>query len=124
MVLPVTPKVGLGNNFPKLNVCDVVPRIRRINRTNYVILLKSVMTSTLNNAPAIYDSLIFLTEIYNSNDTALTFCLQFRLVFTTLFTSKLYLLANHSKTLKTKQFFTKLLDFVVLFFNQKIAVYS
>ena len=34
MVLPVSLKVGLGTNCPMLNVYDVVPRVRRINRTN------------------------------------------------------------------------------------------
>ena len=34
MVLPVSPKVGLGYNCPMLNVYDVIPRVRRINRTN------------------------------------------------------------------------------------------
>ena len=34
MVLPVSPKVGLGNNCPLLNVYDVVPRVRRKNRSN------------------------------------------------------------------------------------------
>ena len=33
MALPVSMKVGLGNNFPSLTF-DVVPRVRRINRTN------------------------------------------------------------------------------------------
>ena len=35
MALPVSPnKVGLGNNCPMLNVYDVVPRVRKINRSN------------------------------------------------------------------------------------------
>ena len=34
MVLQVSPKVSLGNKCPMLNVYDVVPRVRRINRTN------------------------------------------------------------------------------------------
>ena len=34
MVLPVSPKVGLGNNCSMLNVYGVVPGVRRINRTN------------------------------------------------------------------------------------------
>ena len=34
MVLPVSPKAVLGNNCPLLNVYDVVPRVRRINRTS------------------------------------------------------------------------------------------
>ena len=32
MVLPVSPKVGLGNNCFVLDVYDVVPRVGRINR--------------------------------------------------------------------------------------------
>ena len=34
MVLLVSSKVGLGNNYHSLNVYDVVQRIRRINRYN------------------------------------------------------------------------------------------
>ena len=34
LTLPVSPKVGLGNNCPVLDVYDVVPRVSRINRTN------------------------------------------------------------------------------------------
>ena len=35
LVLPAFPvKVDLGNNYPLLNVYNVVPRVRRINRTN------------------------------------------------------------------------------------------
>ena len=34
MVLPVSPKVGLGNNYSTLNVYDVVRRVRRINKYN------------------------------------------------------------------------------------------
>ena len=34
MVLPVSSKVGLGNNYHSLNVYDVVQQIRRINRCN------------------------------------------------------------------------------------------
>ena len=34
MVLPVSPKVGLGNNFPMLSVYDAVPQTRRIDRTS------------------------------------------------------------------------------------------
>ena len=34
MVLPVSAKVSLSNNCPMLNVYDVVPRVKRINRTN------------------------------------------------------------------------------------------
>ena len=34
MVLPVSPKVSPGNNCPILNICDVVPPVRRINRNN------------------------------------------------------------------------------------------
>ena len=34
MVLPVSSKVGLGNNYHLLNVYDVVQQIRRINRCN------------------------------------------------------------------------------------------
>ena len=34
MVLPISPKVALGNKRPMPNVYDVVPQVRRINRTN------------------------------------------------------------------------------------------
>ena len=34
MALPVSLKMGLGNNCHMLNVCDVVSRARRINRPN------------------------------------------------------------------------------------------
>ena len=34
MVLPVSPKVGVGYNFPMIKAYDVVPRVKRINRTN------------------------------------------------------------------------------------------
>ena len=34
MVLPVSSKVGLGNNYHSVNVYDVVQQIRRINRYN------------------------------------------------------------------------------------------
>ena len=34
MALSVSPKVGLDNNCPMLNVNDVVPQVRRINRSN------------------------------------------------------------------------------------------
>ena len=47
MVLPVFPKVGLGKNCPMLNVCDVVPRVRRINRSNY---LSNLLTNYLLSA--------------------------------------------------------------------------
>ena len=38
MVLPVSMKVGLGYNCPMLNVYDVAPRVRRINRNNQLDL--------------------------------------------------------------------------------------
>ena len=34
MVLPVSPKVGLSNSCPLLNVNHVLPRVRKINRYN------------------------------------------------------------------------------------------
>ena len=37
MVLPVSSKVSLDNNFPMLNIDDVVPKVMRINRTNQLI---------------------------------------------------------------------------------------
>ena len=39
MVLPFFPKAGLGNNYPLLNVYDVVPQIRKINKTNQLTVL-------------------------------------------------------------------------------------
>ena len=53
MVLPVSPKVDIGyqclivfvlpmHNCPMLNVNDVVPRVRRINRTNQLTLASKV----------------------------------------------------------------------------------
>ena len=41
MVLPVSPKVGQGNNCPMLNENDVVPQVRRINRFGRLIKIKS-----------------------------------------------------------------------------------
>ena len=34
MVLPIPPNVGLGYNYPMLNVYDTVPQVRKTNRTN------------------------------------------------------------------------------------------
>ena len=34
VILPVSPKMGLGSNYPILNVYDVVPRVRMINTYN------------------------------------------------------------------------------------------
>ena len=37
MSVGLSPKSGLGNNCPMLNVYDVVvPRVRKINRSNYL----------------------------------------------------------------------------------------
>ena len=64
MVLPVSPKVGLSNNYAKLNVHNVVPWLRRINRYNQLtcariflyqtskrkqVLLKTYLKMPLNN---------------------------------------------------------------------------
>ena len=35
MELPGSPKVGLGKDYPMLNVDDVVPQVKKANRTNY-----------------------------------------------------------------------------------------
>ena len=37
MVLPISPKASLGNNCPMLNVYDVVPRVTKVNKTNFGI---------------------------------------------------------------------------------------
>ena len=44
MVLPVSPKMGVGNNCIMFNVYDIVPRVRRKNRTNQPTLNFSKLT--------------------------------------------------------------------------------
>ena len=34
LLLPISPKVALGNNYPMINVYDFLARVRRINTTN------------------------------------------------------------------------------------------
>ena len=42
MVQPVFPKVGLSKNCPMLNVYGVVPRVRRINRSNKLTVIRAI----------------------------------------------------------------------------------
>ena len=46
MVLPVSSKVGLGNNYHSLNVYDVVQQIKRINRYNELTKVRIFHHST------------------------------------------------------------------------------
>ena len=65
MVLPESPRVGQSNNCPVPNVYDVVPRVRRINRTNQlttVIPLRQVITKKFMGSTSNDKVLIFLKQ--------------------------------------------------------------